>query len=394
MTRRIDIQLVGSESLAAEVRAAAEVLDGAQYVVRSEPDFTRGVEAVRDRGPEVCVLDLSTSASVVQAAAEELNRSTPGTLLVAAYRPDQGGALEQREEWIALMRAGLRDFLRRPVSARELAEVLERQVQGTRRGGATGRLACFASNKGGVGKSTLALNAAVLLAKSHPGRVLLVDASLQLGTCASMLDLDPESTVTDATRELYRLDETLLRTLSLEHRSGLHLLAAPRDASEAAEIDDTSMGRVLAVARRTFDWVIVDTFPLLDGIAMTALDLADRVWVVTTPAVPTLRGTAAYLEVIERLGVPRERIRIALNGAHPSFAGALSDSDVAARLDRPVDERVRHAKGFLISSDQGVPFVERARGFSGASRALRRIARDIEALPTRHSEPVGQEVRT
>ena len=95
-----------------------------------------------------------------------------------------------------------------------------------------------------MGKSTTAVNAAVGLAVRHPERVLLIDASLQMGVCASLLDLTPATSLTDVVREKDRLDETLIRQLAVPHKSGLHLLAAPADAVEAGDIDDEVMSRI------------------------------------------------------------------------------------------------------------------------------------------------------
>src|SRR5205085_1192326 len=82
----------------------------------------------------------------------------------------------------------------------------------------------------GVGKSTISVNLACGLATRHPERVLLLDASLQMGVCATMLDLQPEASLTDAAQERDRLDEVLLRQLATPHPCGLHLLPAPADA--------------------------------------------------------------------------------------------------------------------------------------------------------------------
>lgn len=385
MTRRIDIQIIGSQALEEELTSASEGLDDLQFVLRTETELGRGVETVRDRAPEICVIDLEGSLESILGASEELTRTAAGTLLVGAYRPDSAQALERHDDWIGLMRSGLRDFLRRPVSSQELADVLERQVLGQTAQQATGRVACFAGNKGGVGKSTLAVNSSVLLANRHPGRVLLVDASMQLGSCAAMLDLEPQATIVDAARELYRLDETLLRSLAEEHESGLQLLAAPRDASESGLLDETSLGRILAVARRAYDWVVIDTFPLLDNLALTVLDFSDRVWVATSSGVPAVRGVASYLSLIERLGVPRERVRLVLNGVQRPFPGALNAGSLEERLGRPIDVQVPHSRRFLVSNDSGRVMVQGAPGWSRPKRAISRIAKDLESLPLRRA---------
>ncbi len=60
-----------------------------------------------------------------------------------------------------------------------------------------GRVVSFISNKGGVGKSTLATNAAVAIARRGKQSVLLIDGSIQMGVAAALLDLQPTATLTD-----------------------------------------------------------------------------------------------------------------------------------------------------------------------------------------------------
>ena len=100
------------------------------------------------------------------------------------------------------MRSRVSDFLRRPLSSSELQETLDRTLNRVQRGSARmGKVLSFVSNKGGAGKSTISVNTAVALAMRHPGEVLLVDTSLQLGVAAMMLDVAPRTTIVDAIRE-------------------------------------------------------------------------------------------------------------------------------------------------------------------------------------------------
>ena len=91
----------------------------------------------------------------------------------------------------------------------------------------------------------------------------------------------------------------------MPHSSGLHLLAAPADAVEAADIDDEVLSRILTLARRTYDFVLVDTFPMLDRAIVAVLDLSDRAYVVLENVVPTLLGAVKLVEVLRGLGLPQ-----------------------------------------------------------------------------------------
>jgi pilus assembly protein CpaE len=247
---------------------------------------------------------------------------------------------------------------------------------------AAGKIISFISNKGGVGKSTLAVNLACGLALRHPERVLLIDASLQLGVCASMLDLKPTTTLTEAVRERNRLDETLVRQLAVHHPSGLHLIAAPRDAFEAAEVDDLAIARVLTLARRSYDFVFVDTFPLIDSVMMAVMDLSDSVFLVTESVVPALLGMVSLIRVLDSLGFSQDRQRIIVN-RHSRFAGNLPASDVAARLGRHVDHVVPYEKKLLIASNLGQPYVLGASTWWGIGKTF---ARMVDQLPEIQSQ--------
>ena len=248
------------------------------------------------------------------------------------------------------------------------------------RSGPNGKIISFVSNKGGVGKSTMSVNVAAGLAARYPERVLLIDASLQMGVCASMLDLKPATTLTDAMRERNRLDETLIRQLAMPHPCGLHLLAAPRDALEAAEVDEEAMARVLTLARRTYDYVVVDTFPLLDSVMMAVLDLSDRVFLVTESVVPTLLGMVSLIRVLDQLGFPKERQRVIVN-RYSNFAGNLKPDDVARRLGRDVDHVIPYQKKLLIASNIGQPYILGATTWWGVGKALHSLLDQLQDIP-------------
>ncbi len=383
MERTLHLLILGADrNLSAEVEQALPTTPGVRYVVQSEGDLRRGVEIARDREPALVVLDLAHGAAAVRDAAAEIVEGAANTVVIAAYRAEsledpQAGAL-----LIDVMRSRVRDFLRRPVSPPELADVLRRHLlHGAARGAATGRIVSFVSNKGGIGKSTLAVNTAALLAARHPGRVLLIDTSLQLGVCASMLDLEPEVGLADAARELYRLDGTLLRNLTIEHESGLRLLAAPVDAVAAAAVDEAAISRVLAVARRSFDYVVVDTFPMLDSVAVAILDVTDLAYVVTSGLVPVVHGVARFLDVLDRIGFAPARQRLVLNRCHPRFAGDLPSADVEQRLDRGFDHTLPFERRLFAAANTGRPYVLQASRWSSYRRAAARIVDEIESLP-------------
>ena len=342
------------------------------------------IKAVRNRRPRLVIVEIGPNLADVKALADELSAVAPDTAMAGAILPEvYSAAGSESTLLLAAVRAGVKDFLRRPVSSTELGDLLGRVLKsGAGRGGAAlGKIVTFVSNKGGVGKSTLAVNAACGLALRHPERVLLIDLSIQMGVCASMLDMRPPATVTDAIRQRDRLDETLLRQVATVHSSGLHLLAAPPGAVEAAEIDDESVIRLLTLARRAYDFVVVDTFPMIDRVMLAVLDLSDRAYVVVENVVPTLLGAIKFVELLDGLGVDRARQRVVLN-RFTSLPGSLPAADVAQRLGRDVDFVLPADKHVVIAANAGEPYVMRASRWFGYGPPLRRLVADLDTLGT------------
>jgi len=364
-----------------ELRAALRALGERAPVLHGATELRAGIEAARCRQPETVLVEMGLNLSALKVFAAEVAAGAPQSALIAVFRPEViGHEVSESAVLIEAIRCGVKDFLRRPISTTELDQLLLRaRSNGARPAARRGAVVSFISNKGGVGKSTLAVNAAVALARRHPQRVLLIDASLQLGVAASMLDLRPAATLTDAVRERERLDETFLRQLAASHESGLHLLAAPHTAIEAAEVDDERISRVITLARREYDFVIVDTFPLFDRVVVAVLDLSERAYIVMENVVPTLLGAAKLIDLLGGLGYPIERQRIVLN-RYTSVSGGLKPLDVANRLGRPVDFVLPYDKRIVVAANTGRPYGQSPSRYLGFGPPLLALTGDIEQL--------------
>lgn len=386
--------LTEDAQLRSELQAAAAGMGDQQPRLRFVTDRNQLMEAIRSRPPMLVLAPFSDVPADLIKLARELSTSSPPIPLAAIFRPHGfRGDVSESNVLIESLRAGVRDFLRRPVSMTEFRTLLEHLGDDETAAARPavrrfGRVITFISNKGGVGKSTLAVNSAVGLAQRHPGRVLLIDASLQMGVAAALLDLQPVSTLTDAALERDRLDETMIRQMATQHSSGLHLLAAPKDAVEAMEIDDTLMARIITLARRSYDYVVIDTFPMFDRVVVATLDLSDRAYVVVENVVPTLLGAVALLNVLERIGFPSDRQRVIMNRSQ-HIAGNLSMADIAARLGRSIDYVLPFDKRVIAAANLGEPVSAQTWRFSSFSRGLQRLVLDLERLAQGDSESLA-----
>lgn len=388
MERSCSLLIHGADRrLKDEIDAALATIAKVDAVTRFVEDERLALEQARTRRPDVVLVE-TRDVALLRRFAEATDGTRPEPALVIVCRG--GEAIGRDDFFIQATRARVRDFLTRPISSNELVAVLDRQLpheDGGVRSDKGGRVLSFIGNKGGVGKSTLAVNTAVKLGQRHPDDVLLVDASLQMGVGASMLDLDPETTLVDAVDADDRLDGALLRRLAVPHASGIRLLAAPRDAVEASRVDDAVVSRVLSLARREFRFVVIDTFPLLDGVAMAIIDLSDAVFVVCSSALPNVIGVQSLLGVLERVGLPRSRQKVLLNETHPSYAGRLSARDVADQLGRDIEAVFPFDRRILTAFNTGEPLAWRGSRRFGFAKAMHRFVADLDSLePARLDE--------
>ena len=377
------VVLTSDSSLKSELQSAAESLGDQQPRVRSVADSAELMQVVRSMPPQVVLVPFDDDHDQVGRIARELQAAQPPIPVVGVFRPNGfADNVSESAVLIEAMRAGVRDFLRRPVSTTEFRTLLQsigdQFGEGTSPNSQTfGRVISFISNKGGVGKSTMAVNTAVGLAMRHPDRVLLIDASLQMGVAAALLNLRPPATLAEIAVERDRLDETLLRQLAVVHDSGLHMLAAPNDAIAAMDVDDTLLARIITLARRTYDYVVIDTFPMFDRVVVAALDLSDRTFIVVENVVPTLLGAVSLLKVLDRIGFPEERQSIIVN-RQQRVAGSLSVPDVAQRFGRQIDFVLPFEKRVMVAANSGQPIAQQGSRLSGFCRALQSVIDSIE----------------
>src|SRR5215470_11059932 len=378
--KSLRVLIIGSDPvLEEEFRSALSRIPDRKGSVYLVDTYRDALEAARRRQPNLILIEIDRATSEITTLSRDLQGLVPDAAIAAAFVPDRlDHGQSEGATVIELLRAHVRDFLRRPLAATELRGVIDRLF--TRRSGvagAHGRVAAFLSNKGGIGKSTLAFNVACNLALRHPDEVLLIDTSLQIGTCATMLDLKPTTSIVDAIRERDRLDKTLLRHLTLRHGSGLRLLAAPADALEASEVSDEAVARIVNMARRSFEYVIIDTFPILDSVLMTILDVADLDFVVVQGMAPAVAAIARFLPVIEGLGVPQSRQRLVLNYNYKPFLGNLQPVDIADRLQRTLDYVIPYERRVLTSMNTGSPHILHSRRWERFGRSINTI---VDAL--------------
>src|SRR5215813_10170133 len=333
--------------------------------------------------PAAAIIALGANADQAVKFIEMLNRECPETALISAAQ-DASPDLILRS-----LRAGAREFLRIPISADELRTVLDRisefctkQVETPKK---KGRMVAVFSSKGGCGTSFIATN----LAAATNSKTILVDLNLQAGDLPLFLGLKAKYSIADMVEKRQRLDETLINTLVTPHSHHLSLLAAPHEADSADEIEPQHIFEVLQKLREHYDYVVLDPQHTFDSITLAALDQSDEIVLVLTLDIPAIRSTQRALEIFDRLGYPRKKVRIVVNRWSKQID--LDLRQVEKFLGEPVVGFVPSDYQTAVSSiNLGTPLVQAEAG-SKIALEIRRIAREISlgVVPLNEAKPRG-----
>jgi pilus assembly protein CpaE len=306
---------------------------------------------------------------------------------VAERRPDLRvlafGADASAERILEAVRSGASEFIPKPVDERVLGDALlrlRRQVAPRTEAVAKplARVLSFFSAKGGTGSTTVATNVAVSLARNQGKSVLLVDLDLQLGEAALFLGLKPRYSLVDLVSNLHRTDEALLKTFVVKHESGVHLLAGP-DAPDAGTpaVGAEQIGRALQLLRAQYDYLVLDVPNNALEYVYAVLDQSDQVFLVCTADLPSLKNIQRTIGVLEKLGVPRNRLQVLLNRFDRAQQG----------VDRNAVERIA-GREIFASIPNDYPTVMRSinSGIPLASTNHTEIARSFAELTQRLGE--------
>jgi pilus assembly protein CpaE len=278
------------------------------------------------------------------------------------------------------MLAGARDFLTKPPMGDELISAIRRagemaknektkaaRVQaapaaglpGTTAShvGPRGKIVVVYSPKGGTGCTTLAVNLALSLNNGET-RVALVDGNLQFGDVAMFINEQGKNTVLDLAPRADELDAEIVEEVMVKHSAtGLRILAAPNRPEYAEKISSGQFSKMLEYLTQLYNYVVVDTSPILSDVILSTLDVSDLIVLITTQDIPAIKNCRLFLDLLNNLGVKRDRVMFIMNRFDKRVKN-ITPERVADNLKQevalviPVDEMTA-----ISSVNRGVPFV-------------------------------------
>jgi pilus assembly protein CpaE len=377
----LSVVIVASDN---EQRAVLQVLvDGtsvartvhtcASFPVAASDPVTRRVHAAN---PDVTLVDIpADNPTLAMRAIELLHQEMPEAAIFAI------GNLNQPQIIVNAMRAGAREFIERPTNTTDMLEAFVRLTTAQRRGrqeGIRGKVFSIINAKGGNGATTVAVNLALALQSAY-GQTALVDLA-PLGHAALHMNLKPVFNVADATRNLHRMDASLLESFMTRHSGGLQLLAGT-NVPAAVDPSTAEFVRLFDMLVTHYRYVVVDASSRFDAASRLIASLSETVLLVACSDVASLWSAARVQQYLGETG-SRERVRLVLNRFRkvPGFSEADAEAAVGAKLIWRIPNQYFAISGAI---DRGTPVMDQrnseiARCFAGLAQELTRNDADVK----------------
>lgn len=261
---------------------------------------------------------------------------------------------------IEIMRAGAKEFIPIPIIKNELFEAIKKLVSEFDEPKKNNRCKIISvfSNKGGIGKTSLASNLALELAKITKENIALIDLNFQMGDITTFLDLKPSFNISYMLENLDKINETfLLSTLEKYKVTSLYILADPPYFKQADNIQPKQITKLFNTLKDTFSYIIVDAEASFDGKNIAALDNSDLILLVTVANLPALRNTQRCLELFSKLGYDKEKTKIVVNRYMEN--DEIKEADIEKVLSKEIYWKIPNNYFAIMSAiNKGVPVSE------------------------------------
>ncbi len=366
-------------------------------IIGTASNGREGVELASKLLPDIVLMDINMPEMDGITASETIAAKHPEVQVVMMSVQGEADYLRRS------MLAGAREFLIKPFSGDELSKSIRRvyQLGAARRAMAPpvsasptpaapppkgGEIIVVFGAKGGCGTTTLAINLAVALREETKAKVAILDANFELGDVGVMLNLPNQHTIADLTGPKVVIDEELVHGVMASHGSGVKAMLAPARPEMAELVTLERVKTLLDLLPKMFDYIVIDLWRTFQEPVMTIIDKADRIVLVTTSDIPSIKNAKLFFELSNALAYPSDKILLVLN--REDGRSSIGVKDIEASIKHPVTAVLpRDDRNALLALNRGTPFITAARTIP-LTVAVRALARSLCRENAKEAGPV------
>lgn len=318
-----------------------KTLPEAEYNLEYAKSGSEGLSKIPSFEPEMLIVDLKLPEMDGFEILERLRRDPKFSYMPVIV-------ITSRDELSEKLRAfelGADDYVVKPFQPEEL---LARMGILARRGRAmrmaqketpaakSATMITVHSLRGGLGCSSIVVNLGLAFHKLWGQQTLLMDGVLTAGQVALMLDAKPTATWENLVGvEPENIDDAVVSEMMGAHKSGIRYLASPRFPIAADTFTHDTLKLFLEKSKIQNDFIVVDTSHDFSDMTIHMLNMSNTILLVMAPELASLRTTMSALEIYDRLAIPLDKVKIALN--NNSSNPAIKQAQLEKVLKHPID---------------------------------------------------------
>ena len=354
----------------------------AYTILQTPQDEENLLDGIYNAKPDYILLDYDFDETNTINIIDSISMQFPEIVVIAIL------PAEKIAESNSVILAGARAFLLQPFTQRDLTNTLNRVKELVARSAVSqpeqpvqeplvrsrGTFVVF-SPRGGVGCSSVAVNLAVALLENMKEEVLLMDGKLLFGHLDLLLNLRTQNSIAELISHMGGLDESLIRDVVTQHISGLQVLPSPPLISSGQGIRPDNLYNLLIDLQTVYPNIIIDGGNYLNENTVTYMDASNKIILVITPEIASLRDASQFFEICRTLAYPKDKVLVLVNQYDKRDGLSLDDIEKSLQIKVfgtiPWDRRTA-----LSSINRGVP-VTLQRSNTPLRRAYQETAREL-----------------
>lgn len=271
-------------------------------------DYNQGYEYIKSLDNQAVVfIDIADNQDFeTQGIVENIKLYTPKIVITSTdYSTDN---------IVKAMRLGAKEFLPKPLIKDDLKRVLTLLQKIEPEEESASKIIAVYSNKGGIGKTTVAVNLAAEIARTTGDKTALVDLNLQLGDVSTFLNLNPTFDVSYVINNLMeKKEDALIKAFEQYKNTNLYVLSDPNYIEQSECITPQKIEKLFSSLKKAFPFIVVDLSSNIDENSLKILDISDLILFTTIVNIPAIRNAQRCLNLFKSRRYLQDKVKVVLN---------------------------------------------------------------------------------
>lgn len=284
-------------------------IEGLEFIENIEvfDNYKQGYEAIKNSQNPIVIMDISEEFAELNDIADNIKLCTSKIIITSLDY--------STNTIIKALRLGAKEFLPKPILKDDLIRVLTMlNSVSAENDSSQSKIISVYSNKGGIGKTTIAVNLAAELARVTKDKVALIDLNLQLGDISTFLNLNPPFDVNYVMRKLVdKSEDILIKGFEKYKDTSLYILADPSYIEQSESITPAMVTTLFAALKKIFSYIVIDMSSSIDPISLKILDSSDWILFTTIVNIPAIRNAQRCLNLFRSRKYPKDKVKIIIN---------------------------------------------------------------------------------